>query len=356
MSKSSVKSFAAFAALTFLGLSAVSNWFVHQPRARQVRETANWPRPLAAWAVQFGNASADFTDSLGLTGHDASLPLTTPMTTNRLVYAGWPVRRPGGPAPDDITVLHKKGFALGYSPSLRHPVWAAYKASPVRKAIPPPRPAGFKPDQAAPRSPYSREYSKSGYDRGHMAPNLAIATRYGKDAQEQTFLTSNICPQRPGLNQGPWRDLEFRIAELWPDCYGDIWVIVGAVTAPDDKRLPSGIDVPQAFYQIVVAQQKNSVRVLAVYMPQNTGRRSYARATLVSIDEIEARTGFDFLQDLPDAVETPLESAVPSRLWPVGTAGFIRLLGEHIRFHPDTLALRNDIRKLMRAKPRKTAP
>ena len=33
------------------------------------------------------------------------------------------------------------------------------------------------------------------FDRGHMAPNHAIATRYGREAQLETFLMSNVCPQ-----------------------------------------------------------------------------------------------------------------------------------------------------------------
>ncbi len=44
------------------------------------------------------------------------------------------------------------------------------------------------------------DYTHSGYDRGHMAPNYAIATRYGQEAQKETFLMSNIVPQLGNLN------------------------------------------------------------------------------------------------------------------------------------------------------------
>ncbi len=317
--------------LALLMALAAANGFVHEPRPWQETQAQKLPPPLGAWITRLGDITADTTDALGLTGHDASAPLAAALPANRLVCAGLPRRLPGSPAPEDITVLNKTGFVVGYSPSLRHPVWVAYKTHPVRHAVPPARPSGFQPDPAAPNSPQGKEYAKSGFDRGHMAPNHAIATRYGKAAQAQTFLTSNICPQRPSLNQGPWYDVEFRIAELWPDGCGEVWVITGALSARDGKRLASGVDIPKAFYQIVVSQSKGRVRAFAVCMPQNLRRRTPARTALVSIDELEALTGFDFLADLPDDCEKQLEAATPSRLWPAGPLGAFRLLRERYR-------------------------
>ncbi|MEI7901497.1 MAG: DNA/RNA non-specific endonuclease [bacterium] len=317
-------------AALFLALAS-TNWYVHEPRYWQQARAQKLPAPLARWIPLVGNMTADTTDALGLTGHDVSAPLAAALPTNRLVCAGLPRRLPDSPAPDDILVLNKTGFVIGYSPSLRHPVWVAYKTYPVRHSTLPARAARFQPDPVAPKSPQSKEYANSGYNRGHMAPNLAIATRYGKVSQAQTFLTSNICPQRPSLNQGTWYDVEFRIAELWPDCCGEVWVITGALSPRDGKRTATGVDIPAAFYQIVVSQQKGTLRAFAVYMPQNLRRRTPPRTTLVSIDELEALAGFDFLADLPDDCEQKLEAATPSRLWPAGLRGTFKLLRELYR-------------------------
>ena len=327
-----LKRLSALLTLAACAALAVANWFVHQPRHWQQTQSSKLPDALALWIAPLGHATADVTDALGLTGQDVAATLPAPLATNRLVCAGLPKRLPGSAAPADITVLSKTGFLLGYSPSLRHPVWAAYKTFPALATTAlPARPTTFRPDPEARNAPQHKEYAKSGYDRGHLVPNLAIASRHGKAAQEQTFLTSNICPQRPSLNQGPWYNVEYRISELWPDRYGDIWVIVGAVTAPDAKRLPSGVNIPAAFYQIVVSQEKTRLRAFAVYMPQNIRRRAYARGALVSIDELERLTGFDFLADLPDDVERSLEAATPTRLWPAGPVGAIKLLRERFR-------------------------
>lgn len=323
--------FSTLALLAAAAAVGVSDWYTHQPRAWQQAHAKRIPPALAFAFVRLGNEVADATDSLGLTGHDAVADLKTPLVTNQVFGAGLPKRLPGCKAPDDLVVLNKRGFAVGYSPSLRHPVWVAYHVRPVRDAVPPPRPTLFKPDPAAPRSPAHKEYAKSGYDRGHMAPNHAIATRYGKAAQEQTFLTSNICPQRPSLNQGPWRDVEFRIAEPWSHRFDDVWIIAGALSDPSDKRLPSGIDVPPAFYQIVVAQEKGRIRACAVCMPQSIRRHTPARTTLISIDDLEKLTGFDFLSDLPDDVENKIEAETPTRLLPSGLTGYVRILYQRFR-------------------------
>ncbi|MDD2461711.1 MAG: hypothetical protein PHT98_11600, partial [Kiritimatiellae bacterium] len=79
------------------------------------------------------------------------------------------------------------------------------------------------------------------------------------------------------------------------------------------------------------SQRDNRLRAFAVYMPQTIRRRTYARSTLVSIDELERITGLDFLSELPDEAEAALEAATPTRLWPTGMAGLFRLLRERFR-------------------------
>ncbi len=312
--------------------ACAANWLVHQPRRWQEAQTARLHPTLATWTLRLGNAFADTTDALGLTGQDASVALATPPDPHAVAPAGLPRRAPGSPAPDDITVLRKTGHTVGYSPSLRHPVWVAYRTYPTTNSVAPPRPRDFKADPAAPGSPTHKDYAKSGYDRGHLAPNHAIAVRLGRDAQRQTFLTSNICPQRPSLNQGPWCNLEFRLSELWPARYGDVWIIAGAFTPPDGvSRLPSGVAIPAGFYQIAVSYHDGRLRGLAVYLPQNVRRRDFARASIVSIDDLESLTGLDFLADLPDEAEDALEAQTPTRLWPSGLVGAARLIAERFR-------------------------
>jgi endonuclease G len=215
-------------------------------------------------------------------------------------------------------MVAKGDFTIGWSPSLKHPLWVAYHV-PAEKAYEAGKRPPFRADPSVSGSPNASAYKGTGYDRGHMAPNYAIATRFGIEAQKDTFFMSNISPQKPGLNRGPWREVEHRIADLWTARYGEIWVIVGALSLPDNRETVSGsdIDVPDAYYQVIVAQEGLNVRALAVMIPQTVPWRAYAARHLVSIDELEELTGLDFLPDLPDFIQRPLESELPSRLWPV---------------------------------------
>lgn len=89
------------------------------------------------------------------------------------------------------------------------------------------------------------DYTRSGYDRGHMAPNYGIATRFGRQAQEETFLMSNISPQKHGLNAGVWKTLEQRIATNYPGRFGEVWVLAGPVFAARPERLKNAWPCPR---------------------------------------------------------------------------------------------------------------
>lgn len=51
-------------------------------------------------------------------------------------------------------------------------------------------------------------YTNSGYDKGHLTPADDSPT---KDGMKETFLDTNITPQAPDLNRGPWRILESKV-------------------------------------------------------------------------------------------------------------------------------------------------
>lgn len=318
----------AAVALALWGLAGV--WFVHHPRKWLDETCAAWPQVATDALFALGNPVSDVTDGLGWTGHDAVYEYDTAAPAGAVCFAGLP-RRVGPPAPADIVVLDRGPFKVGWSDTLRHPAWCAYHVvrKPAHKAGKRP---GFFADRAVPKAPRPDDYAHSGYDRGHMAPNHAIATRYGEAAQHKTFLMSNISPQTPNLNRGVWRDVEHRIAEFWTARYGEIWVVVGCVPSRTGAKIPkTGIDIPDQFFQVVIAQEGMDVRALAVVFPQNVAWDAWAARHIVSIDELEELTGLDFNPDLPAFIQDPLEADLPTRLWPVRLADILSQFAS--RFH-----------------------
>ena len=50
------------------------------------------------------------------------------------------------------------------------------------------------------------DYTNSGYDRGHMMPAGDRSSRIS--SMKSTFIMTNVCPQVPALNRGPWKRIE----------------------------------------------------------------------------------------------------------------------------------------------------
>nr|WP_299243226.1 DNA/RNA non-specific endonuclease [uncultured Halomonas sp.] len=214
-------------------------------------------------------------------------------------------------------VLRNDGTLIGWSDLRVNPLWVSYRLREVDDPRSGPRP-NFKRDWRTlwPIAPES--YFGSGYDRGHLAPNYAIATVHGRTAQTQTFLMSNISPQRPDLNRKLWQRLEEVVIDHFVARFGVVEVITGPVFPPDflDNvfNRVGLVEVPQAFYKIIVVPSKQP-KALAFLMPQTVQGNEPLDRYLVSIDEIEARTGLDFFSLLPDDVEAGLESGIREQGW-----------------------------------------
>ena len=214
-------------------------------------------------------------------------------------------------------ILRNDGFMLEYSEGLENPLWVTYKVS-AKKFNPGKRPSRFKEDWRTWARVNHDDYTGSGYDRGHMAPNYVIASRYGREAQQETFLMSNISPQKGGLNQKSWQRLEEVIANDFSKKFGDIWVVTGPIFKPfDSERLKSGVAIPTAFYKILILPKTNQQpgRALAFIFPQNARSNASLMTFVTTIDDVEMQTGIDFFHKLDDKFETLLETSKTPEAW-----------------------------------------
>lgn len=316
-------------AVGFLFFAAYANWFVRHSNDYLNEKRETLPGFIAKPLFATGEVCADLTDSFGLTGSDATCAIKSDYKAGNTFFAGIP-RAKTDKASKDITIVDKGEFTIAYSERLRHPVWCAYKI-PAKALYSIESRPNFRKDGAFKSCPAASAYARTGYDRGHMAPNHAIASRYGLDAQKKTFLMTNITPQTPELNRGIWRELEHRIADLFTAKWGDVWVIVGAVSDGSETLSGTDIGVPTSFYQIVTAKSENEIRVLAFLVDQQVGWGVWPRHYITSIDHLEEMTGFDFLSDLEDDVEEKIESQIPTRLWPVKFLDAFKALKIHLK-------------------------
>ncbi|HEY5654178.1 MAG TPA: DNA/RNA non-specific endonuclease, partial [Pontiella sp.] len=136
-------------------------------------------------------------------------------------------------------------------------------------------------------------------------------------AQKETFLMSNIVPQTPYVNRGIWKDLEMTVAKRYGRYFGEVWVVTGPIFKNLDQKLNSGIAIPSHYYKIIADEHEGKLRVMAFLVEAHCPPYTRIKTRLVSIDELELRTGLNFFPELDQEDQIVLESNSATRLWPV---------------------------------------
>lgn len=238
------------------------------------------------------------------------------------VYAGIPKQMQWSQPSNWVHILRNPGFLLAYSEIRRNPLWVAYRVRPVEKKRAMPRPEQFSTDYRTLFRVSASDYSRSGYDRGHMAPNYLMAQVYGPEAQRASFRMTNIVPQRPRLNRELWQRIEEVEVDYWARWFGELWVFTGPVFDDRPQFMSSGVEIPDGFYKILLdVDRAGKPRVIAFLVPQNVRGDAALDALVVSVDDIEKISGFDFFSELDDVVETALEASTPDHHWRLDQVG-----------------------------------
>lgn len=217
-------------------------------------------------------------------------------------------------------IFRNHGFILGYSDLRGNPLWVEYALSPVSNGDSSlKRPSRFTTDWRTINRVSHNSYQNSGYDRGHLAPNYAISHLYGKQGQADSFLMSNISPQKPNLNQKLWQRLEEVESSYFTQTFAKIWVITGPIFTGRTERLNSDwlVEIPDAFYKIYLTESTTTTKPLALafLVPQTVTGKEPLTQFVTTIDTIEAQTGLDFIADLEDATESALEASNDTQAW-----------------------------------------
>lgn len=253
---------------------------------------------------------------LGLGGYGYEVKIARPV----LLYQGAPQAIDAKNIDTWFRILRNHGFILGYSDLRGNPLWVQYALTPETNNAPSlKRPSRFETDWRGINRVSHDSYQKSGYDRGHMAPNYAISHLYGREGQADSFLMTNITPQKPKLNQQLWQRLEEMEIKYFAKNQGKIWVITGPVFSGTVERLSSDwtVEIPDAFYKIYITEAApgNTPLALGFLIPQTVNGKEPLEQFVTSIDHIEAQTGLDFFSQLDDRTEAALEAAVKPQSW-----------------------------------------
>jgi endonuclease G len=287
-------------------------------------QTASFTVNSAA-AVRFefrkvsGGASRLNLDNIQITDYASPTPTPTPTSSVHLTL-GNPSDAQTNTALFDNYLMVKPQYALAYHRDRGTPIWTSWHLDSSWLGSTP-RQDDFRADTTLPAGWYQvqgTDYSGSGYDRGHMTPS-ADRTKTIAD-NSSTFLMTNMIPQLPANNQGPWASLESYCRTLVSQGnelyivsggYGTLGTIAaGHVTVPSQTWkviivLPSGTND--------AARVTTSTRAIAVIMPNSGTINSDWRTYRVSVDQVEALTGFDFFSNVSDSAENFIEAVVDTQ-------------------------------------------
>ena len=141
--------------------------------------------------------------------------------------------------PSNWTIICHTGQVVAFNPDRNVSDWVAFRLRKEQLVNPVvQRKDRFRGDPEVPAQHrvVPDDYTKTGYDRGHLAP--AASMKWSKDAMDDSFLMTNISPQvGVGFNQHIWKRLERKMRE-WACDRSDLYIVTGPLyESQETKRL-----------------------------------------------------------------------------------------------------------------------
>jgi DNA/RNA endonuclease G (NUC1) len=245
-------------------------------------------------------------------------------------------------------LMMKPAYALSYNRDKGTPNWVSWHLETAWYGTLS-RVDTFRPDPQVPADWYrvqAFDFFTTGFDRGHMTPNADRDNENRIPVNQETYLMSNMVPQAPDNNQGPWANMENALRAL-TDAGNELYIVSGPAGVGGTgsnggltTTLADGhVTVPAYTWKVVLVLPKESgddvsrvtasTRTIAVIMPNVQGiRNDDWQSYLTTVDKVEKLTGYDFFSEVPDAIENSIEAGINGTN-PPGTEGQSVTTGEN---------------------------
>ena len=170
------------------------------------------------------------------------------------------------------------------------------------------------------------DYRGSGFDRGHLCPS---ADRQRTVAvNQETFVLSNMHPQCHNFNAGIWEKMEDKLRK-WvkaSNAATDTFYVVKGGTIEDgqveDQTIGSNhLPIPHYFFMAILMKNNTAgnggYKAIAFWSEHHYEDRSADALTsyVISVRQLEQKTGIDFFCNLPDDIENAVEINVYPDSW-----------------------------------------
>lgn len=249
----------------------------------------------------------------------------------------------------DYDNQHIMNLAIEWNAAMRHSSWVAFSFDSTTSQDNVKRGDAWGWDPLIPvelGKVIEDDHKSDGYDKGHLCASEDRV--YCKEANDQTFLYSNISPQIGSFNQKYWAKLEALI-QKWgrstqQGVYDKVYVAKGGTinkllkdwtgkqkandglypTADaDGKSSPkskNGLVVPAYYYMAILAEKDGKFQAIGFLVPHSEDlpakpTTADLQTYTCSIAHLEEQTGIDFFCNLKDNVEREVESAFRLEDW-----------------------------------------
>ncbi|RAJ75654.1 DNA/RNA endonuclease G (NUC1) [Chitinophaga dinghuensis] len=238
-------------------------------------------------------------------------------------------------------LMDQKYFVEAYSKNRGTPVWVSWHLSSDDIGSSG-RSDNFHADPNLPLSWYAvneNSYKNSGFDRGHNCPSGDRTSTAA--ANNATFLMTNMIPQAPMLNQGPWEGLEDYARNTLVGTGYEAWIIMGSYgkggknsSATSVSSVDNGnVNVPASVWKVVLVIPKGNndlsridanATIVAIDMPNDntlyttsgTGKSAW-KNYVVTVNDLETRVNAAFkdqgitlnlFKNIPEGIRTQLKA------------------------------------------------
>jgi len=198
----------------------------------------------------------------------------------------------------DTREICYSGYAVLHSGITRTPLWSAEHLTRdrVADAEAMTRENAFHPEPSLPPAERAelKDYQRSGFDRGHMAPSGDMPD---PQSQQESFSLANMVPQNRENNRGLWAHIEMAVRRL-AERDGDLYVVTGPVFRGETlQRLNGRVLVPTMLYKAVYDPAR---RQAGAYLVRNEAGDQYETVSLAQLKDL---TGIDVFPALPPDVK-----------------------------------------------------
>lgn len=245
----------------------------------------------------------------------AILALTVPFAANANGLEGCEEHIKYGVPSMAGDLLCRQAYALSHNPDRKTADWVAYHLTKENLKGIAVRSDDFRPDNDLDKGKRAelKDYKSSGYDRGHMAP--AGAMKRSPSVMSESFLLSNMAPQvGSSFNRHIWKSLEGKVRK-WARERGELYVVTGNIYETNTPKVigQNKVAVPTHCYKVLFDPIK--VEAIAFILENKKLKTKDLPKYIVSVDEVEQKTGLNFLSEINDVTEDIVEGVKQPSMW-----------------------------------------